>query len=56
MKITKQRTNLPVTNGEREAGKHMIEGIKRYKLLCIKYINFKDIWYSTGNTANLLQL
>jgi len=56
MKITKQRTKLLVTNREREVGKGMIEGIKRYKLLCIKYTSFKDIWYSTGNIANLLQL
>ena len=56
MKITKQRTKLLATNGEREVGRGMIEGIKRYKLLCIKYVSFKDIWYSRENIAKLLQL
>ena len=40
MKITKQRTKLLVTNREREVGKGMIEGIKRYKLLCINTIKW----------------
>ena len=29
-------------------------GIKRYKLLCLKQINYKDISYSTGNIASIL--
>ena len=35
-------------------GKRKGEGIKRYKLLCIKYISYKDILYKTWNTANIL--
>ena len=27
-------------------------GIKKYKLLCIKYINNKDILYSTGKYSH----
>ena len=27
---------------------------KRYKLLCIRYIRYKDILYNTGNIANIL--
>ena len=29
------------------------KGIKRYKLLCIKKISYKNIWYSTGNIVNI---
>lgn len=31
-----------------------VKGIKRYKLLGIKQVSYKDVTYSTGNTANTL--
>ena len=31
-----------------------VKGIKRYKLLDIKQISYKDVMYSTGNIANIL--
>ena len=30
------------------------KGIKRYKLLGIKYVRYKDAMYNTGNIANIL--
>ena len=29
-------------------------GMKRYKLLCIKDISYKDVSYNTGNIVNIL--
>ena len=33
-------------------GEKQEQRIKRYKLLCIKQISYKDIMYTTGNTVN----
>ena len=30
------------------------KGIKRYKLLGIKYVRYKDAMYNTGNITNIL--
>ena len=35
-------------------GKRKGEGIKRYKLLCIKYISNQAIVYNTGNYSHYL--
>ena len=39
---------------EKRGGARQGYEIKRYKLLCIKYISNKDGLYSTGNTAIIL--
>ena len=46
---------LVVTSAERGEGRgKMGYGIKRYKLLCIKWISNKDILYSTGKYSYCL--
>ena len=48
---------LVVTSGEKEGGRDKLGiAVKRYKLLCRKYISYKegDILYSTGEIANIL--
>ena len=42
-----------VTSREREGERGKIKVIKRHKLLCTKYINYKDMLYSTENIANI---
>ena len=50
-----QRTDWWLPQG-REVGEgaKWVRGIKRYKLLDIKQIYYKDVMYSTGNVANIL--
>ena len=31
-----------------------MKGIKRYKVVVVKYISYKDIMYSTENIVNIL--
>ena len=52
----KSNKNLWLSKGkEREEGETNKEyGIKRYKLVCVKYISNKDISYSTGIISIIL--
>ena len=54
-RLTDIENKLVVTKGERCEGEiNQESGINRYILLYIKYINNKDLLYSTGNYFNIL--
>ena len=50
-KYRKQTSGYQMEEGSR-GGTNQGYGINRHKLLCVKQISNKDLWYTTGNYSH----
>ena len=50
-RLTGMENKLMVSSGKRERERETRHELKRYKLLCIKQLSYKDLLNNTGNIA-----